>query len=57
MKDIFIVWGRYTTTVMDVISVPAPAINIDALRAMHRAPVIQTVKQTIQLLIKKYAET
>jgi hypothetical protein len=42
---------------MDVISVPAPAINSDALRAMHRAPVIQTVKQTIQLLIKKYAET
>jgi hypothetical protein len=42
---------------MDAISVPAPAINSNASRTVHRAPVIQTVKQIVQLLSEKYTET
>jgi hypothetical protein len=41
---------------MGVISVPAPAINSDVSRIVHHALVIQTVKQNVQLLRKKYAE-
>jgi hypothetical protein len=41
---------------MGASSVPAPAINGDVLRVMHHAPVIQTIKQIVQLLSKKYAE-
>jgi hypothetical protein len=40
---------------MCVISFPTPAINNDALKIMHHAPVIQTVKQNVQLLSKKDA--
>jgi hypothetical protein len=42
---------------MGVISVSASAINSDVLRTMHHAPIIQTVKQIVQLLSEKYAET
>jgi hypothetical protein len=39
-KDIFITWRHRATIVTGVISVPAPAINDNTLRAMHRALII-----------------
>jgi hypothetical protein len=42
---------------MGVVSIPAPTINSDASKAVHHAPVIQTVKQIVQFLSKKYEET
>jgi hypothetical protein len=50
MKEIFIAGGgHHTATVMGAISFPALAINSDASSTVHRAPVIQVVKQTVQL--------
>jgi hypothetical protein len=40
---------RHAATVMGAISFPVLAINSDASRIMHRASVIQTVKQIVQL--------
>jgi hypothetical protein len=48
-NEIFIAWERHAATVMDVVLFPALAINDDVSRTMHRASVIQDVKQTIQL--------
>jgi hypothetical protein len=55
-KEIFIVWEASYLYSNGAILVPAPAINIDALRIVHHVSVIQTVKQTVQLLSKKCAE-
>jgi hypothetical protein len=49
MKEIFIVWGHHAAIVMGVVMFPVLAINSDVLKTVHHAPVIQTVKQTIQL--------
>jgi hypothetical protein len=38
--------------VMGTASVPAPAFNSVASKTVHHALVIQTVKQTVRLLIK-----
>jgi hypothetical protein len=46
-KVIFIAWERHAATVMGVVSFTTLAINSDALRIVHHAPVIQTVKQTV----------
>jgi hypothetical protein len=43
-------------TVTCAISVPTLAINSDVSRTMHHAPVIQMVKQIVQLLNEKNAE-
>jgi hypothetical protein len=47
---------HHTATVMGVLSTPAQPLKCVALRTMHRASVIQTVKQTIQLFRKRYTE-
>jgi hypothetical protein len=46
-NEIFIVGVAHAATVMGVVSVPAPTINSDALKTVHHALVIQTVKQTV----------
>jgi hypothetical protein len=48
---------RRAAIVTGVASVSAPAFNGVALRTVCHAPVIQTVKQTVQLLSKMYIET
>jgi hypothetical protein len=47
---------HHAAIVTGAISVPSTAINGDASRTVHRALVSQTVKKTVQLLSKKYAE-
>jgi hypothetical protein len=47
---------RYAT-VMGVVLIPARSFTSVALRNVHRALVIQTVKQTIQLFREMYTET
>jgi hypothetical protein len=43
-KKIFIAWEHHTAIVVGAVSFPALAINGDALRTVHRVPVIQIVK-------------
>jgi hypothetical protein len=57
MKEIFIAWVASRRYSNGAASVPAPAFNGVASRIVCHAPVIQTVKQTVQLLSKKYTET
>jgi hypothetical protein len=47
---------RRAVTVMGVLSTPVHPLNCIASRTMHRVPVIQTVKQTVQLFRKRYTE-
>jgi hypothetical protein len=42
---------------MSAVSVPAPTINSDVSKTMHRVSVIEAIKQTIQLPNKNYVET
>jgi hypothetical protein len=39
---------RHAATVMGVLSIPARPLECIVLRIVHRVPVIQTVKQTVQ---------
>jgi hypothetical protein len=41
---------------MAAISFSTPAINSVTLKTVHHAPVIQMVKQAVQLLNEKYIE-
>jgi hypothetical protein len=43
-------------TVTGILLVHAHPLECVALRTMHRAPVIQTAKQTVQLFSKRYTE-
>jgi hypothetical protein len=47
---------RRGATIIVVFLTPAHPIKCVASRIMHRAPVIQTVKQTDQLFRKRYIE-
>jgi hypothetical protein len=42
---------------MGLVLVPARPLECIILRTVHHAPVAQTVKQTVQLLSKRYIET
>jgi hypothetical protein len=55
--DIYSLGGCRVATVTGTILVPALAINSNISKIMHRASVMQMLKQTIQLLSKKYIET
>jgi hypothetical protein len=52
-KKIFVAVKHHGATVMDVVSILAHA----ALKTVHHAPVVQTVKQIIQLFREWYTET
>jgi hypothetical protein len=47
---------RRATTVMSVLSTPVHPLKCVTSRIVHRASVIQTVKQTIPLFRKRYTE-
>jgi hypothetical protein len=47
---------HHVATVMDVLLTPVHPLKCVALRIVHRAPVIQTVKQTVALFRKRYTE-
>jgi hypothetical protein len=47
---------RRAATIIGVFLTPAHPLKCVASRIMHRAPVIQTVKQTDQLFRKMYIE-
>jgi hypothetical protein len=57
MKDIFIVVKCHDDTVMGVVLIHVCPLACIALKTVHRAPVIQTDKQTIQLFRERYTET
>jgi hypothetical protein len=46
-REIFIAWGRRAGIVTGAALVHAPALNGITSRNVHRAPVIQTVKQIV----------
>jgi hypothetical protein len=56
MKEIFTALKRRAATVMGVILAPTRLLERAILRAVHHAPVIQTVKQTVKLFKKRYTE-
>jgi hypothetical protein len=56
-KKIFIAKKHHNATVMGVVSIPVHPLMHVALKTMHHAQVIQTVKQTVQLFREKYTET
>jgi hypothetical protein len=45
------------TTVMGSVSIPAHPLECATLKVVHRALVIQTVKQTAPLFRERYTET
>jgi hypothetical protein len=47
----------HAATVMDIILVPARPLKCVILRTMHRAPIIQTAKQTVKLFRERYTKT
>jgi hypothetical protein len=47
---------RHAATVTDVVSIQTHSLNHVVSRTIHRASVIQTVKQTVQLFRKGYTE-
>jgi hypothetical protein len=57
MKGIFITVKLRHATILGVVSILArPLVHI-ALKTVHRVPVIQMVKQTVQLFKERYTET
>jgi hypothetical protein len=47
---------HHAATVMGIISVHVPPLKCAILRIVQCAPVVQAVKQTIQLFRKRYTE-
>jgi hypothetical protein len=47
---------RRVATIMGIVLVPTRPLKCVVSRTMHRAPVIQTVKQTIQLFRERYRD-
>jgi hypothetical protein len=54
MKEIFIVVKHHDATVMNVISIPMCPLAHITLKIVYCAPVVQTVKQTVQLFRERY---
>jgi hypothetical protein len=57
MKEIFIAVKHRSAIVMGIVLIPARSLVHVALKIMHHAPIVQTVKQTIQLFRERYTET